>query len=249
MVLGLTGTDLFAAAMLLAGAVVLLASGRYVWRASAVMRADAVESLADTDPGSLVRLSGRAEATDAEPFDAPFSGRDALVLRYAVEERRLGPLPILPWFVTIHERAGSVPFRLRTPESVVDVTEPTRTVTLSKDRVATVGPDEEPPERIERFEQRTDAIPSTTRWRDPPTVLRVPARWLSLGTRRYTEERASPGDDVTVVGRVTEAGGVDPLVVSDRSPAGTLRRMASTSLVGLLIGAFVVALGVGLFAL
>jgi hypothetical protein len=249
MVLGLSGTDLFGAAMLACGAIVLLVSGRYVWRASAVVRADAVGSLAALEHGSLVRLSGTAESADADTLDAPFTGRESLVLRYAVEERRLSPFPVLPWFVTVHERSGSVPFRLRTPESVVDVREPARTVTLAKNRVATVEPDEEPPERIDRFERRTDALPSSTRWRDPPSLLRPPARWLSLGTRRYTEERASPGDDVTVVGRVTEAGGVDPLVVSDRSPTGTLRRMASTSLVGLLIGAFVVALGVGLLFL
>ena len=249
MVLGLSGTGLFGAAMIVAGAVVLLASGRYVWRASAVIRADTVDSVAAVAPGSLVRLSGTAEQADADTLDAPFTGRESLVLRYAVEERRLGPFPVLPWFVTIHERAGSVPFRLRTPEGVVDVTEPTRTVTLAKDRVAIVGADETPPDRVARFEERTDALPSSTRWRDPPTGLRTPARWLALGTRRYTEERASPGDDVTVVGRTTEAGGIDPLVVSDRSPAATLRRMASTSLVGLLIGTFVVALGAGLLLL
>jgi hypothetical protein len=249
MILALSGTDLFGAAMVVTGAVVLLASGRYVWRASAVVRADAVGSLANVGPGSLVRLSGTAKPAATDTLDAPFTGRESLVLRYAVEERRLGPLPILPWFVTIHERAGSVPFRLRTPEGVVDVTEPTRTVTLATDRVATLRPDEEPPDRVARFEERADALPSSTRWRDPPTVLREPARWLSLGTRRYTEARASPGDDVTVVGRVTEAGGVGPLVVSDRSAPGTLRRMAGTSLVGLLIGVFVAAIGVGLFAL
>ncbi|WP_435117532.1 hypothetical protein [Halolamina sp. C58] len=242
MVLGLSGSDLFAVAMLLAGAVVLLASARYVWRASAVVRADAADSLAGIDSGSLVRLSGTAEpGADEELLTAPFSGTDSLALRYAVEERRLSPY-LLPWFVTIHERAGSVPFRLRTPAAVVDVTEPTRTVTLDTERVATVRPDETPPERVERFEQRTDALPSTTFWHARPPGLGPVVNALSLGTRRYTEQRASPGDEVTVVGRVSE-GGVDPLVVSDRSPAGTLRRMAGISLVGLAIGAFVVALG------
>jgi len=59
-----------------------------------------------------------------------------------------------------------------------------------------------------------------------------------------------PGDDVTVVGRVTERGdGVDPLVVSDRPPRQTFFRMAKTSLVGLCIGVFVVALGLALVLL
>jgi hypothetical protein len=106
----------------------------------------------------------------------------------------------------------------------------------------TVAPDGTPPERIERFQRRTDAIPLTTVWHARPFGVGPLLEALSLGTRRYVEARAAPGEDVTVVGRVTEAGGVDPLVVSDRSPAGTLRRMAGTSLVGLAIGAFVVAL-------
>jgi len=83
----------------------------------------------------------------------------------------------------------------------------------------------------------------TTYWRAPPSFLRPITRHLSLGTRRYSEQRAVPGDDVTVVGRVTERGdGVDPLS-SDRPPRQTFFRMAKTSLVGLCIGVFVVALG------
>lgn len=242
MVLGLSGTDLFGVGMLAVGIVVLLASARYVWRASAVIRAAAVSTLGRVDPGSLVRLSGTAESGDAGTLAAPFSGRDSLVLRYAVEERRLSPY-LLPWFVTIHERAGSVPFRLRTPAAVVDVTEPTRTVTLETDRVAAVGADEAQPERIGRFERHTDALPSATGWHARPFALGTVMDALSLGTRRYTEARALPGDDVTVVGRVTDAGGVDPLVVSDRSPTATLRRIAGTSLIGLAIGAFAVVLG------
>ncbi|MFW5939546.1 MAG: hypothetical protein ACOCSD_05375 [Halolamina sp.] len=243
MVLGLSGGDLFGAAMLAVGAVVLLVSGRYVLRGVAVFRAPPVSSLDGTNVGTLVRVSGTASERD-ETLPAPFTGRESLVLRYAVEERRLSPV-LLPWFVTIHERSGSTPFRLRTPEGVVDIVEPTRTVTLGRDVVATVGADETPPERVGRFERRTDALPATTPWRDPPTGLGWLAGRLSLGARRYTEERATPGDDVTVVGRVTERG-LDPLVVSDRPRPETLRRMASTSLAGLAIGAVVVALGAAL---
>jgi len=87
-------------------------------------------------------------------------------------------------------------------------------------------------------------------WRDPPAFVRPLASALSLGTRRYSEQRLHPGDDVTVVGRVVgdadgdgDAGGVDPIVVSDRPRAETLYRMAKTSLAGLLIGLVGVALG------
>ena len=242
MVFGLSGTELFGVGALLGGAVILLVSTRYVWRASAVLRADVVESLTGVSPGSLVRLTGTAASSDADPLEAPFSGRESVVLRYAIEERRLSPY-LLPWFVTIHERAGSVPFRLQTSSSTIDVDEPTRAVTLSKDRVATVAPGSQPPDRIGRFERRVDAVPATTVWHARSFGFGLVAGALSLGTRRYTEERATPGDEVTVVGRTTDDGSVDPLVVSDRSPATTLRRMASTSLVGLAIGAFVTALG------
>lgn len=239
-------TDLFGAAMLLIGVVVLLFSARYVWRASSVVRAAAVDALAAENAGALVRLSGTAVPGDDGTLTAPFSGRESLALRYAVEERRLSHV-LLPWFVTIHERAGSVPFRLRTPKSVVDVTEPTRTVTLATNVVVTVGPDDTPPERVARFQARTDTLPTTTWWHGRPFGIGTVAGALSLGARRYTEQRAAPGDEVTVVGRVI-GGGVDPVVVSDRSPAGTLRRMAGTSLAGLAIGAVAVALGTVLLA-
>lgn len=239
-------TQLFGVAMLVVGAVVLLFSLRYVWRAGRVFRSRSVTSLAGVAPGSYVRVAGAVEDGDEGSLTAPFSGRESLALRYAVEERRLSPL-LLPWFVTIHERAGSVPLRLRTPAAAVDVVEPTHTVTLDRVTVATVGADEDAPERIDRFERRTDALPTTTAWRDPPGPLRGIAAALSFGTRRYTEQRASPGDEVTVVGRVTESGDLDPLVVSDRSRGATLRRMAGTSLLGLAIGAF--AVGVGLLLL
>ncbi|NHX35308.1 MULTISPECIES: hypothetical protein [Halolamina] len=241
MVLGLSGSDLFGAALVAVGAVVLLFSARYVRRAIGVVRARSVATLDGTPAGTLVRVAGTAREAEAGTLTAPFSGRESLVLRYAVEERRLSPY-LLPWFVTIHERAGSNAFSLRTAEGVVDVTRPTRTVTLARDTVATVAAGETPPDSVARFEQRTGALPATTRWRDPPTGLRTIAKHLSLGTRRYTEERATPGDDVTVVGRVTD-GGLDPVVVSDRPRTETLRRMAGTSLIGLAIGAFAVALG------
>jgi hypothetical protein len=152
--------------------------------------------------------------------------------------------------VTIHELAGSDAFRVHTPEAAVDIVEPARTVTLERDVVATVPPGDEPPERIVRFERTTDAVPVTTPWRSPPSILRPIMARFSLGARRYTEQRAMPGDDVTVVGHITETGdGIDPLVVSDRPPDQTLFRMGKTSLVGLCIGVFVVALGLVLVVL
>lgn len=243
MALPLSSGQLFGAVMVLVGVVVLAFSARYVWRATSIYRAIDVALLEDTTAGMLVRVAGTAQRGPGDALLAPFSGEHCFALRYAVEERRLSPL-LLPWFVTVYERARSKSFRVHTPEGRIDVVAPARTVTLERQTVATATPDERPPERIERFEEQTSGLPSTTIWRNPPSVLEPVRRLLSLGTRRYSEEKTTPGDEVTVVGYITEDGdGIDPLVVSDRSPTTTVLRMAQTSLVGLAIGGFGLLLG------
>lgn len=239
---------LFGVAMLVIGGVVLAFSLRYVWRATAVYRAVEVSAVGEVDAGALVRVSGAAEQATADVLVAPFSGLACLALGYEVEERRVSPF-LLPWFVTLHEATGADAFRVRTPTASVDVVSPTRTVTLAKTVVATVLRGDEPPERVARFEQVTDAVPESTVWRDPPVALEPLLDLLSIGARRYTEQRVTPGDDVTVVGRVTKDGdGIDPLVISDRPLVATLYRMARTSFVGLLSGVAGVLLGVVLLA-
>ncbi|WP_135662378.1 hypothetical protein [Halorhabdus rudnickae] len=238
---GLTGTQLFGLALGVVGLVVLLVSVRYVWRATAVLRAKDVDSIDELDQGRLVRVAGTIRAIE-NPITAPFSGVDCAALRYSIEERRLS-LYLLPWFVTIHERTVARPFTLRTATSSVAVAEAVRTVTLDSEDVATVRADEEPPERVADFQRSVSTAPGRTIWLDPPGFLAGFARLLSLGTRRYLEQRTSEGDETTVVGRVT-IDGVDPIVVSDRSPTGTLVRMAKTSIAGLLIGVVTLALAI-----
>lgn len=232
--------------MLVLGGVVLAVSARYVWRASAVLRARSVPSLQTVPDGTLVRVTGTAQQGGEPLLTAPFSGRGCLVIRYSVEERRLSPV-LLPWFVTIHEVAGADDFRVRTPETTLDVVEPAHTVVLDDHEVATVDPGSSPPDAIARFEQRVDAIPASTIWRDPPAPLRPLASLFSLGERRYVEQRALPGDEVTVVGWATDGStGIDPLVIADGPPGRTFRRMARTSFFGLAIGAFALLLGVAI---
>ena len=55
---GLSVTALFGGAMLLLGGIVLVVSGRYVWRATAVFRATEQDTLAGAAPRTLVRVSG-----------------------------------------------------------------------------------------------------------------------------------------------------------------------------------------------
>lgn len=240
---GLPLSTVFGGLLLAVGAVVLAVSGRYVRRATAVSRAPALDSLAAATPGQWCRVTGTV-ALDEDPITAPFSGADCVAVRYGVEERRLSFPYVVPWDVTIQEGRAAVPFSVETGAEAVSVAEPARTVTLGTHVVATTSPDEAPPDRVRRFEEARDDLPATGFWRDPPAVLAPLFRALSLGRRRYTEGRASPGDEVTVVGRVTGDGrGVDPLVVSDRSAGRTLYRMAGTSLAGLAIGLVGVGLG------
>jgi hypothetical protein len=231
---------LFGVVMFLIGLFVCLVSGRHVWRTAALLRADTVDRLGGVDDGRLVRVTGTVEATEST-LTAPFSGVDCVALRPVVEERRPGAL-LVPTYVTIHDPSASVGFAVRTPHGAVSVDDPARTVSLLSTVVGTVDPDAEPPERIARYERETDDLSAETVWRSPPAPLAPVLRALSLGTRRYSERCASPGDEVTVAGRVVD-GHLDPLVVSTTTPRGALRRLSKTSLAGLLVGAFALALG------
>lgn len=242
---GLTIAEVFGGAMLLVGGFVLVVSARYVWRATAVIRATDREYLDTSDAGTLTRISGDVTQNNGESLVTPFSGTDCVALRYQIEERRLSFLYLLPWYVTVHEGTGAVAFDVQTEAGTIPVVEPARTVALSTEVVTTTGPATDPPERIQQFEQESDNVPPSTVWRDPPSVVRPLFSVLSIGTRRYSEQRAAVGDELTVVGQVMNDGvGIDPLVVSDRSPAGTVFRMAKTSLGGLLIGVGGLLLGV-----
>lgn len=245
---GLSLSELFGGAMLLVGGIVLVVSARYVWRATAVFRATELDSLTNSDAGTLVRVAGSVSRSDDELLVAPFSGSNCVALRYQIEERRLSVLYLFPWYVTVHEAAGAVAFAVQTDADTVPIVEPARTVALTTHVVGTTDPGEEPPEQIRAFEQESSNVPLSTVWRDPPAIITPPFRIFSIGTRRYSEQRATVGDAVTVVGRVvSDRAGIDPLVVSDRSPAGTVFRMAKTSIAGLLIG--LVGLLLGLFLL
>ncbi|MEE6209882.1 hypothetical protein U3A55_06930 [Salarchaeum sp. III] len=243
----LSVSTLFGGFLLVVSLVVLAASARYVWRASAVVRAPSIDTLAGADANALVRLTGTVEHA-VDPLVAPFSDTDCVALRYQVEERRLSFLYVLPWYVTVHEATAAVPFDLATSAATVPVDEATRTVTAATTTVATVGPDDTPPKSIQSFERDHDRIPRSSWWQTPPTGIRSVFRALSIGTRRYTEQCIEPGDEVTVVGRTTNAGTtLTPLVVSDRSPRATVFRMARTSLGGLVIA--LVGFLLGLFLL
>jgi len=230
---------LFGVAMLLLGAFVCLVSARHLWRTGALVRADPVDRIGGVADGALVRVSGTVDAE--RTLTAPFSGADCVACRAVVEERRPGSF-LVPTDVAIHESARGVAFGVRTPHARVSVADPIRTVALDWTAVATVDADDDPPVRIARYERETDGLGRETIWTAPPAPLAPVVRSLSLGRRRYGERRASPGDDVTVAGRVDD-GRLDPLVVSAGSAGNALRRLSTTSLAGLLIGALAAAIG------
>lgn len=238
-----TVTTLFGGALLLVGGIVLVVSGRYVWRATAVLRAADLDETDDTTSDSLVRVSGAAVQDAGETLVAPFSGVECVALRYQVEERRLSFLYLLPWDVTIHEATGSVEFAVQTPTETVPIAGSVRTVVLSNEVVETTSPETEPAERILAFEQDHGDVPESTVWQRPPALLAPVFGLLSLGTRRYSEQRADRGADVTVVGRLTDGEPLAPVVISDRAPAATVYRMAKTSVGGLLIASAGLLLG------
>ncbi|WP_248898189.1 hypothetical protein [Haloplanus halobius] len=189
-------------------------------------------------------MSGTAEQETGDVLIAPFSGIECVALRYQIEECRLSFPYILPWYVTIHEATRAVEFSVQSAAGTVPITEPIRTVVLTNKIVETTSADRAPSERIKQFEQKHEDIPESTVWQRPPAPLEPLFRMLSLGTRRYSEQRAARGEDVTVVGHVTDGGsGIDPVVVSDRSSMATVFRMAKTSIAGLLVGVCGLLLG------
>lgn len=247
--LDLSGTQLLGLGFAALGFVIVAVTARYVWRATGIWRGTEIQSLADASPGSLVRFGGTVQRGSDEFLRAPFSGTECQVLRYEIEERHLSPL-LLPWDVTLHETAGSVPFRVRTAADVIDLLGPTRSVVLEKRLVETVSVGETPPARIRRFEREHDQRAAASRWRNLPSVLRPIASAFSLGTRQYVEQWAGTGDEVTVVGRVTERGdAVDPVLVSDRGPLATVRGMAGPALVGFVVGVGTIVFGAALLFL
>ncbi|GAA0657564.1 hypothetical protein [Salarchaeum japonicum] len=235
-------SDVAGGALVLVGLVVLAVSARYVWRASVVVRAPAVAALDDAAEGAVVRLTGTVEEPVNDAVVAPFSGRECVALRVEIEERRLSVLYVLPWYVTVYEATAAVPFTLAAGRASVRVAEPTRTVQADTTIVARAGPGESPSDDISAFERDADGVSASSWWRSPPRVLRPVFRAVSIGTRRYTEQRIAPGDEATVVGRVRD-GTLDSLVLSDRGPRATVVRMARTAVGGVCVGLAGLAVG------
>ena len=245
-----SGPGLFGAAMLVLGAVVALVSLWYAWHATRAVRAPSLASVETASAGDRVTVEGTARPGPDEPLASPFRDRECLAVQATVEERRLVALPVpLPTWVQLARTSVAQPFRVRTPTVDCPVVAPTSSLVLSAETVAEVAPDETPDGAARAFERRHD-VPPRTFWHGRPPVVGAVAGALSLGHRRYGEGTLESGAEVVVAGRLVEIEGegdnllgVDPDLVSTRSPAATLARVARTSLVGLAAGALAILLG------
>ncbi|MFC7228031.1 hypothetical protein N0B31_11515 [Salinirubellus salinus] len=244
----MTPLDVFAVALLALGALGVLVSGAYAWQTTRAVRAPAFDTLASPTPGDCVRVEGTAHAGSNGPLESPLSEQSALAVQATVEERRLGVVP-LPTWVQLARTSVAEPFQVRTPTADISLVAPTASLVLADGSVAEVVPGETPADALRSFERRHE-VPSRTIWHRRPPVVSLLARALSLGTRRYREGVLEPGAEVLVMGRLVETDeglGLDPTVVSDRSPGATLRRMARTAVIGLLASGAGFVLGLTLW--
>jgi hypothetical protein len=243
-----SGPALFGVAMLALGAVVALVSLWYAWHATQALRAPSLGSVETVSAGDRVTVEGRAHPGPDDPLASPLRDRACLAVQATVEERRLVVLPVpLPTWVQLARTSVAQPFRVRTPTSDCPVVAPTSSLVCSAESVTEVAPGETVDGAAGAFERRHD-VPPRTVWHGRPPVVGAVAGALSLGRRRYREGTLESGGDVLVAGRLVETEGeggigIDPDLVSTRSRAATLARVARTSLVGLAAGGLAMLVG------
>jgi hypothetical protein len=199
-----------------------------------------------------VSLTGTARPADGT-VSGPFSGREAVVSGYEVQELRTSynastKSTSHSWHTT-DEGWTSVPFLVDDGSVAVRVDPRDATYSVAADESVRVAAGRRPPEYVASFVERTD---SST---DGPWSL-GPLDLLTERDRKYVERRIEPGDQVTVTGRPTyvegDVGQVNavistgaPFVVSDTTGGRAALRMVAG---GLLPGAIgLVFVGVGLF--
>ncbi len=199
----------------------------------------------------LVGTAGTVE----DPLFGPFSGREAVVVGYEVEELRSSynastKTSSRTW-KTIDEGWAGVPFVLDDGSARIRVDPRSATFEVRADEVTKVAGGRLPPERIGSFIDSNDEVDSeATRFELGP---------ISLSTghdRRYSEHRIEPGDRVCVFGSPTTARGDvgevnaviesgSPFLVGDGDRRTLARRILLTSSLIVLFG--IVFAVIGLF--
>ncbi|QHS18356.1 hypothetical protein GWK26_09965 [haloarchaeon 3A1-DGR] len=221
-----------------------LAIGWYGLRPLAVVPKVLSASVQDpstvTDDESFAVCRGAANDSGAT-LSAPFTGARCLGFEFDVTERQ--PFGIgVPWFQAhLDDGVATRPFTLEGPRGGLDVEpSPKRFALDTESTVLTVGANETPPERIQRFVDVRDDLEPVAEW-----IRIVPG----LGTRRYVERRIDPGEEYLVAGspdrRQHEVALTGDLVITDRSPGrfaiARLRRAAFPTLIAVVF----ITVGVG----
>ncbi|MFA9516879.1 GIDE domain-containing protein [Halopenitus sp. H-Gu1] len=201
-----------------------------------------VFSLSTGTTGS-VSISGTAVQYE-DRLVSPFTGTECLALAYEVEEQRTTNNGTA--WVEIDSGRAAVPFLLEDDTGSVLV-DPSRVrLGLGTSVTIEVEGGERPPNRIQKFINRTDDVGSEERTWDLKLVE------LNVGNdRRYIERRLEPGEPVTVFGDVQSESGVStragqvnavltagshPLVLSETTPYRTVLRVFWPVLVAACLG-------------
>lgn len=190
-----------------------------------------------------VEVQGTAVG-DGRAVVAPFSGRECLACRYAVDEYRSAGKH--SHWETLTEGAGGVPFLVDDGTGTVPV-DPAGADLRLEAHTTRVDAGDEPPERIAEYVQQTDPVdPNDQTWDLGVLELHVG------NDQRFLERRLDPGEDVYVYGSVArpaeapawgsdrvdaEIGGGNPFVVSDTSERKTAWRIARRPLAVAVAGA------------
>lgn len=199
-----------------------------------------------------VCLVGTAESL-GDALRGPFSGREAVVVGYEVEELRrnynASTKTNSQTWKTIDEGWASVPFVLDDGSARIRIDPRRATFEVRADEVTKVAGGRLPPEHIQSFIDSNDEVDSeATRFELGP---------ISLSTgrdRRYSEYRIEPGDQVCVFGSPTTARGDvgevnavvesgSPFLVGDGDRRAMIRRILLSSALWIVFGLVFVAVG------
>ncbi len=152
------------------------------------------DSTFDAPDGGRIELRGTAEPIDEDTLvRAPFTGTPCLAYEYDVEEHDGGGSGS-DWR-RIDDGRGYVPFLLSDDDGSVLIEPPGADFRLETDARIDVDGGTEPPERIARFIEATDAVDCQN------TTVDLRVFELKTGRkRRFSERRLDPGAGVHVFG-------------------------------------------------
>lgn len=203
-----------------------------------LLRAEVRDPSSVTGADSFVVCRGVANESE-QTVSSPFTGSRCLGFDFEVTERQ--PFGIgIPWFhARLDDGVATCPFTLDGPHGGVDIVPSTKRFSLdTESTVVTVGADERPSDRIQRFiDVRADLGPVAW-W-----MQAIPG----MGMRRYVERRIDSGEEYLVAGRTEQKHGevalAGDLVITDRSPTGMAAARLKTAAVPIIVAVIFTSAG------